>query len=102
MVQNPVVCSLAREKANLHNMHPYVIAQTDKINKGNKHNLAKQKADLVVMLQKRQRHGGQFEAMQYFKQDNNMRLTWLGPLFNDAKEGVSNADGIEDSCCLEK
>jgi hypothetical protein len=26
-VQNPVVCSLAREKANSHNMHPDVIAQ---------------------------------------------------------------------------
>ena len=49
-VQNPVVCSLAREKANSHNMHPDVIAQIDKINKGSKRNLAEQKADLVGIL----------------------------------------------------
>ena len=49
-VQNPVVCSLAREKANSHNMHPDVIAQIDKINKGSKCNLAEQKADLVGIL----------------------------------------------------
>ncbi len=41
-VQNPVVYSLTREKANSRNMHPDVIAQTDEINKGNKHNLAEQ------------------------------------------------------------
>ena len=33
-VQNPVVCSLAREIANSHNMHPYVIAQTDQNKRG--------------------------------------------------------------------
>ena len=52
-VQNPVVCSLAREKANSHNMHPDVIAQIDKINKGSKRNLAEQKADLVGILRER-------------------------------------------------
>jgi hypothetical protein len=83
-------------------MHPDVIAQTDKINEGNKRNLIEQKADLVVMLQKRQRDVGQFEAMKYFKQDNNKRLTLLAPLFNDAKEGAPNADGIADSCHLER
>ena len=55
-VQNPVVCSLAREKANSHNMHPDVIAQINKINKGSKRNLAEQKADLVGILRKRQRN----------------------------------------------
>ena len=54
------------------------------------------------MLQKRQRNVGRFEAMKYFKQDNNKRLTWLVPLFNDAKEGALNANGIEHSCHLEK
>ena len=88
---------------NLHNMHPNVIAQTDKINEGNTHNLTEQKADLVGMLRKRQRNVGKFEAMlKYFKQDDNKILTWLAPLFNDAKEGALNADGIEDSCHLEK
>ena len=57
-VQNPFVCSLAREKANSHNMHPDVTAQTDKINEGNKRNLAEQKTDLVGMLQKRQHDVG--------------------------------------------
>jgi hypothetical protein len=83
-------------------MHPDVIAQTDKISKGRKRYLAEQKADLVGMLRKRQRDVGRFEAMEYFKQDNNKRLTWSAPLFNDVKEGVSNADGIEHSCHLEK
>ena len=49
-----LVCSLAGEKANSRNMHQDVIAQTDKINKGSKRNLAEQKADLVGMLRKRQ------------------------------------------------
>ena len=101
-VQNPVIRSLAREKANSRNMHPDVIAQTDKINKGSKRNLAEQKADLVGMLRKRQRDVGLFEAMKYFKQDDNKRLTWSAPLLNDAKEGASNANGIEHSCHLEK
>ena len=57
-VQNPVICSLAREKTNSCNMHPDVMAQTDKLNKGSKRNLAEQKADLVGMLQKRQRNVG--------------------------------------------
>ena len=98
----PSIRSLAREKANSRNMHPDVMAQTDKLNEGSKRNLAEQKADLVGMLRKRQRDVGRFEAMQYFKQDDNKRLTWSAPLFNDAKEGASNADGIEHSCHLEK
>ena len=102
-VQNPVICSLAREKANLRNMHPDVIAQTDKINEGSKRNLAEQKADFVGVLQKRQRDFGQFEAMKYFKHDDNKRPTWLAPIFNNAKEeGALNADGIEHLCHLEK
>jgi hypothetical protein len=101
-VQNPVIRSLAREKANSRNMHPDVIAQTDKINEGSKRNLVEQKADLVGMLRKRQRDVGRFEAMNYFKQDNIKRLTWSAPLFNDTKEGASNAGGIEHSCHLEK
>ena len=54
------------------------------------------------VLRKRQRDFGQFEAMKYFKQDNDKRLTWSAPIFNDAKEGVLNANGIEHSCHLEK
>jgi hypothetical protein len=40
--------------------------------------------------------------MKYFKQDNNKRLIWSAPLFNDAKEGALNANGIKDLCHLEK
>jgi hypothetical protein len=50
----------------------------------------------------RQPYVGRFEAMKYFKQDNNKRLTWSALLFNDTKEGVSNANGIKHSCHLEK
>jgi hypothetical protein len=104
MVQGPVVCSLSREKANSRNMHPDVIAQTDKIKEGSKRNLVEQKADLVGMLQKRQRNVGRFEVMKYFKQDDAKRLTWSAPLFNDTKEGGVNAKVIEHShsCHLEK
>jgi hypothetical protein len=101
-VQNPVIRSLAREKGNSRNMHPDVMAQSDKINEGSKRNLTEQKADLVGMLRKRQSDVGRFEAMKYFKQDDNKRLTWSAPLFNDAKEGASNADDDQHSCHLEK
>jgi len=76
-VQNPVAWSLAREKANLRNMHPDVVAQIDKINKGNKCNLVESKADLVGMLWKRQANIRQFEAMKYIEQDDFKRLTIL-------------------------
>ncbi len=46
IVQNPIICSLAREKANSRNMHPDVIVQTDKINEGNRQNLVESKAAL--------------------------------------------------------
>jgi hypothetical protein len=103
-VQNPAVRSLAREKLNSLNMHPDVIAQKDKINKGNKCNLVESKADLVGTLQKRQRNAERFEAMQYFKQDNVKRLTWLAPLIKNAKgkEGGVNANSTEYLCHLEK
>ena len=49
-VQNPIARAHAREKAHSRNMHPSVISQTNKINEGNKHNLAELKTDLVGML----------------------------------------------------
>jgi hypothetical protein len=69
-VQKPIVCSLAREKANSRNMHSDVIAQTDKINEGNRQNLVESKADLMGTLQKRQRDVMRYKAMQYFMQDS--------------------------------
>ena len=49
-VQNPIARVHAREKAHERKMHPNVISQTNKINKGNKRNLAESKTDLVGML----------------------------------------------------
>jgi hypothetical protein len=83
MVQNPIVCSLAREKANLRNMHPDVTTQTYKINEGNKCNLAELNTDLMGTLQKRQSNIGRYKAMEYFMQDNIKRLAWLEKLFNN-------------------
>ncbi len=51
-VQNPVACSLDREKVNSRNMHPDVIVQTEKNNEVNKQNLSESHADLVGTLQK--------------------------------------------------
>ena len=49
-VQNPIARVHAREKAHSRNMHPDVISQTNKINEGNKRNLAESKTDLVGTL----------------------------------------------------
>jgi len=62
-----------------------VISQTNRINEGNKRNLADSKTDLVGMLQKKQRNFGRYEAMKYFMQDDVKRLSWSAPIFNDGK-----------------
>ena len=72
-------------------MHPDVISQTNKINKGNKCNLTESKTDLVITLQKKQRNFGRYEAMKYFMQDDVKRLSWSAPIFNDGK--VESYDG---------
>jgi hypothetical protein len=84
-VQNPLIRSIAREKAHSRNMHPDVIAQTNKVNEGNKRNLTELKTDLAGTLRKRQRDVGRYEAMKYFMQDDVKRLSWSAPLFNDGK-----------------
>jgi hypothetical protein len=101
-VQNPIVCSLTRENANSRNMHPDVIAQLDKINKGNKQNLVELKAGLVGTLQKRQRNVGQYKAMQYFVQDITKRLTWTAPLFNNGKVDLYGSKNAKFLCHLIK
>jgi len=90
-VQNPIARAHAREKAHSRNMHPNVISQTNKINEGNKRNLAESKTDLVGMLRKKQRDFGRYEAMKYFMQDDVKRLSWSAPIFNDGK--VDSYDG---------
>ncbi len=95
MVQNPLVCALAREKANSCNTHPDVIAHTDAINEGNKRNFVSEKeVDVVAMCQKRQRNIWQLEAIQYFDTNKDKRLTWLAPLFNDVKWGASEGKAV--------
>ncbi len=85
-VQNPLVRALAREKANSCNTHPDVIAHTDAMNEGNNRNFVSEKeVDVVAMHQKRQRNMRRLEAIQYFDTNKDKRLTWLVPLFNDAK-----------------
>jgi len=59
-----------------------VISQTNKINEGNKCNLAESKTDLVGMLQKKQRDFGRYEVMKYFMQDDVKRISWSAPIFN--------------------
>jgi hypothetical protein len=90
-VQNPIARAHAREKAHERNMHPDVISQTNKINEGNKRNLAESKTDLVGTLRKKQRDFGRYEAMKYFMQDDVKRLSWSAPIFNDGK--VDSYDG---------
>jgi hypothetical protein len=68
-----------------------VISQTNKINEGNKRNLAESKTDLVRMLQKKQCDFGRYEAMKYFMQDDVKRLSWSAPILNDGK--VDSNDG---------
>ncbi len=101
-LQNPIIRSLPREKVNSRNMHPDVIAQTDKINEGNRRNLVELKADLLGTLRKRQRDVGRYEAMQYFMQDITKRLTWSAPLFNDGKVDSYGSENAGISCHLVK
>jgi hypothetical protein len=56
------------------------------------------------MHQKRQRNMGRLEAIQYFDTNMDKRLTWLAPLFNDAKWGASEGKAVapEDSSHRQK
>ena len=84
-VQNPIARAHAREKVHSHNMHPNVISHTNKINEGNKCNLAESETNLIGTLRKKQRDFGQYEAMKYFMQDDVKRLSWSATVFNDVK-----------------
>ncbi len=95
-VQNPIACAHTREKAHSRNMHPNVISQTNKINEGNKRNLAESKTDLVRTLRKKQRDFGRYETMKYVMQNDVKRLSWSASIFNDGKVD-SNDGAITDS-----
>jgi hypothetical protein len=86
---------LAQEKANSCNTHPDVIALTDTTNEGKKRNFVSEKeVDVVAMHQKRQHNMGRLEAIQYFDTNKDKRLTWLAPLCNNAKWGVSEGKAV--------
>jgi hypothetical protein len=70
------------------------------MNEGNNRNFVSEKeVDVVAMHQKRQRNMRRLEAIQYFDTNKDKRLTWLVPLFNDAKWGASEGKAAtpEDS-----
>ncbi len=72
-----------------------MISHTDATNEGNKRNVVSEKeVDVVAMHRKRQRNMGRLEAIQYFDTIKDKRLTWLAPLFNDAKWGASEGKAI--------
>jgi hypothetical protein len=103
--KKPVIHALAREKANSRNTHPNVIAHTNTMNEGNKCNFVSEKeVDVVAMCQKRQHNMGRLEAIQYFDTNKDERLTWLAPLFYDAKWGASEGKAAtpEDSSHCQK
>ena len=102
-VQNPIARVHAREEVHTCNIHPDVISQTNNINEGNKRNLAELKTDLMGMRRKRQCNVGQYEAMQYFMQDDTKRLSWSAPLFNDGKvDSYDENAAAEYLCHLER
>ena len=58
-VKNPVIRTLAREKANSRSSHPNVIAHTSATNAGNKRSFSvMQVEDVISTRQKRQRDMG--------------------------------------------
>jgi hypothetical protein len=71
----------------------------------NKLNFVSEKeVDVVAMRRKRQRNMGRLEAIQYFDTIKDKRLTWLVPLFKDAKWGASEGKAVtpEDSSHCQK
>lgn len=92
-VKNQFVCAVARDKAHYRSMHPDVISHIDAINEGSKRNLEKRKIDPVEVQRKRQRIEGRIEAMQYFNENNGIKLTWMAILFDSANVGGAGAAG---------
>ena len=81
----PLVCAIAREKATSCNTHPDVLAQVDATDTGNKQKLSEKKTDVTSTIQKLQRDVGRFQAMEYFDNIKEERLTWEDVLFNNGK-----------------
>ena len=74
-MQDPLVRALAREKATSRNTHPDVLAQVDATDTGNKQKLSEKKADVISTRQKFHLDVGRFQAMEYFDNIKEERLT---------------------------
>jgi hypothetical protein len=104
-VQNSLVHARAQEKANFCSLHPYVIANLEAANKGNKHKyVSEKKVDVIGTRQKRQCNMGRFKAMQYFDGNKDKKLMWAALLFtnNNGPMGGGKADTLEDLSHLQK
>ena len=66
-------------------MHLDVLAGVDATNKGNKQKMSERKADVLLTQQKQQRNTGRIQAMEYFYNIKEERITWEDVLFNDGK-----------------
>ena len=105
-VQNPIVRATAREKVQSRNSHPDVIAKLEATNEGNKRKFiasSEKKDDLLLTKRKRQHDIGRCEAMKYFDENKDKKMTWPAMLFNDEKglTGGGKVDATDDSCHIE-
>ena len=100
-VANPLVRAIAREKTNSRNAHPDVIAHLDVTNKRSKRKfVSEKKVDVIGTRRKRQRDMGRFEAMQYFEQNKNKKLTWSALLFSDDKGLMGGGKAESTTMCV--
>jgi hypothetical protein len=89
-VQNPLVRTMAREKASSRNTHLDVLAQVEATDEGNKRKLLENnEVDILLIKRKRQREEGRIKALEYFEEfSKEEKLTWVEIIFNDVKGGV--------------
>ncbi len=64
-VKNPVIHAKARVKVHVRDTNADVIAFTNAMNAGNKHNFSETKVDNITVIQKRQRDVGRDNAITY-------------------------------------
>jgi len=82
-VKKTLVHALVWEKAGSWNTHPDVFAQVDAIDTGSKQKLSEIKVEILSTKPKQQQEEGQFEAIRYFNNIKENKLTWSEALFNN-------------------
>ncbi len=92
-IQNPLIPTLAREKAGSCNTHPDVLAQVEATDEGNKRKISEKKeVDILSIKQKWKRNEGRFKAIKYFDDVRGEKLTWaMAPRVGDKNESVKMA-----------